>query len=119
MKVTFYGSIALAAIAADSANAVNLDDDLAITEYAQAEMAPMEAEQETALATIDTEAAGHSDAELDSWSDLSSEADLDNEIDVDADSLSDSDLSGDDEDFDLAQTNADCEVDADAERCPC
>ena len=118
MKTFFYGSIAIAAIA-DMANAVSLDDEeAAIVAYAQNDIANIQAaEDETALATVDSEAAGHSENEneLDAWSDLSSEGESD--ADLEADSMSDSlsEMSDEEGDLDLAQT----ECDAEAEMCPC
>jgi len=130
MKVTFYGSIAIAAIAADQANAVSLEDDTQIAQLAETNMVPTmkaetgselssqalsETEAETsALASIDSEAAANSD----SWSDLDSDSDADADSDADSmsDSLSEGDsASEDDEDFDLAQTEV--AADACAETC--
>merc|ERR1719272_2111529 len=128
MKVTFYGSIAIAAIAADQANAVSLEDDTQIAQLAETNMVPTmkaetgselssqalsETEAETsALASIDSEAAANSD----SWSDLDSDSDADSM----SDSLSEGDsASEDDEDFDLAQTEVKASCDTCSEVCPC
>ena len=127
MKVTFYGGIALAAIAADTANAFK-SDDYEVEELAQGAVGPMstqetatdvytqassEAEEDsTNLATIEA----HSEGELEAWSDASSDSMSESEGELEA--LSDSESMSEmdsEEDLDLAQ----CDADAEVEGCPC
>ena len=128
MKVTFYGGIALAAIAADKANAFK-SEDYEVEELAQNSVGPMstqvsptdvytqassEAEGEsTNLATIESDVEAHSEGELEAWSDASSESESASEGELEA--LSDSDMSDMDDDLDLAQ----CDAEAEVEGCPC
>ena len=128
MKVTFYGGIALAAIAAEKANAFK-SEDYEVEELAQNSVGPMstqvsptdvytqassEAEGEsTNLATIESDVEAHSEGELEAWSDASSESESASEGELDA--LSESDISDLDDGMDLAQLDAEAEV----EGCPC
>ena len=86
MKVTFYGGIALAAIAADKVNAISYDeiesDELAqntvSTEIESNDVytqASSEGEADsTNLATVDSEADAQSEGQVDAWSDAESES---------------------------------------------
>ena len=129
MKVTFYGGIAVAAIAATQVKAFEAED-FESEELAQNAVGPLstqiepkadmhmqalsedEADDSTNLATIEA----HSEGELEAWSDASSESGSEGELEAlsESESESGSDL---DEDFDLAQLDAD--ADAEAEGCPC
>jgi hypothetical protein len=127
--VTFYGGIALAAIAADKVNAYNNEeietDELAQSLGAEIEstdavytQASSEAEADsTNLASIESE--GQSEGELEAWSDAesdsASESGSEGELDNMSESMSEND-SDFDEDCELVQVDADAE----AERCcPC
>ena len=120
MKVTFYGGIALAAIAAEKANAFK-SEDYEVEELAQNSVGPMstqvsptdvytqassEAEGEsTNLATIESDVEAHSEGELEAWSDASSESESASEGELEAlsDSESMSELDSDGDDYELAQ----------------
>ena len=118
MKVTFYGSIALAAIAAKNAQAASVyedEDDLAQTSLAIKEEPETQA---TTLASLESEVAVQSEGELDSWSEADLESDSDADLELDGESMSELDEIS--EDYDLAQTNIDADADAEIERhCPC
>ena len=117
MKVTFYGSIAVAAIAAKNAQAVSVyedEDDLAQTSLAIKEEPETQA---TTLASLESEVAVQSEGELDSWSEADLESDSDADLELDGESMSELDEIS--EDYDLAQTNLDADADAEIERCGC
>ena len=93
MKVTFYGGIALAAIAADKANAF-ANEDFESDELAQNSVGALAEQVEstqltqassegdadsTNLAAIESEADAHSEGELEAWSDASSESESESE----------------------------------------
>ena len=120
MKVTFYGSIALAAIAADQTNAAftyEEGDDFAQNGADLAISAELETEVETnALATIASDV--YSEGELDAWSDADSDslsdsdlnAELDADLDLDIDSASEDDGLCQVADDDLAQLDTEANV---------
>jgi len=108
MKVTFYGSIALAAIAADNARATFTyadefaGEDLAQNETGLANEAEAAEDWETnALASLETEAFSNSEGELDAWSDADSDSDAD--LDSVSDNMSDLD---EDENNELCEVGA-------------
>ena len=118
MKVTFYGSIALAAIAADQTNAAftyEEADDFAQSGADLAIRAEVDTEVETnALATNASDV--YSEGELDSWSDADSLSDSDLNAELDADLDGDMDSASEDDglcqvaDDDLAQLDTEANV---------
>lgn len=118
MKVTFYGSIALAAIAADQTNAAftyEEGDDFAQNGADLAIRAEVDTEVETnALATNASDV--YSEGELDSWSDADSLSDSDLNAELDADLDGDMDSASEDDglcqvaDDDLAQLDTEANV---------
>mmetsp|Transcript_6538 Transcript_6538/g.8834 ORF Transcript_6538/g.8834 Transcript_6538/m.8834 type:complete len:118 (+) Transcript_6538:2-355(+) len=117
MKITFYGGIALAAIAAKKAHAYR-EDDLEAEELAQNSVGPLATKvtsdadlypqassedegQSTNLATVESEAdlSAHSEGELDTWTDVESQSDSDSfsENENELESFSDIDSENEDE----------------------
>jgi len=116
MKITFYGGIALAAIAAKKAHAYR-EDDLEAEELAQNSVGPLATKvtsdadlypqassedegQSTNLATVESEVSAESEGELDTWTDADLESEIESESENENELESLSDLgSEDDEDF--------------------
>lgn len=115
MKVTFYGGIALAAIAAETAKAAYLQEDSTELDFAQSDVGPMSLKAETCsevCTRADSDVAAEEDlaqVEVDTWTDLDSEAlsEAESEADLELDSEIESVSNFGSEDGDLALAQVD------------